>query len=117
VYINTKISGSGEVMANIAGPVGSESRPPPSTILALVDKHLTRATESREMLIRYAFLLLVFIAGAVLLVMGVACSVEIFGMRLTSASSIAVGGISVFLAAVRRRQRRSVRGREGKPSE
>jgi hypothetical protein len=101
-------------MAETTGPVGSESRPPPSNILALIDKHLTRATETREMLNRYAFLVLVFIAGAIFLVIGLACSVDIFGMRLTSASGVAVGGVSVFLAAIRRHQRKSVRGREDK---
>jgi hypothetical protein len=104
-------------MADMVGPVGSESRPPPSNILALVDRHLTRATESREMLNRYALLLLVSVTGVTFLVMGVACSVEIFGMRLTSASGVAVGGVSIFLAVVRRRQRRSVRERERDTSE
>jgi small neutral amino acid transporter SnatA (MarC family) len=104
-------------MTDTVGPLGSESRPPPSNILALIDKHLTRATETREMLIRYAFLMFVFIAGAILLIVGIACSVEIFGMRLTSASGLAVGGVSVFLAAMRQRQRKSVRSRENKTSE
>lgn len=82
-------------MADVVGPVGSDLTPP-GNLVELVDKHLTRATESPEMLRRYVWLLFVLVACALAMVAGTAFIVVHLHVHVLGASGIAGGGVFMF---------------------
>jgi hypothetical protein len=85
-------------MADVMGPVGNDSGPPPENFVGLIDKHLTRATDSLKTLMRYVLLTFTLLVCALALVVGTAFVVVHLQGHISSTSGIACGGVFSFLA-------------------